>query len=195
MNQVINTFDKNSPGSGAYELTDFPIQQIDVIAVGYQPGNPHVYENVPRHAWRITKHLERWLTEAGFPPGAGERILLTNLWPYFSSDGVVTRAMIDENRPWLDEQIRESAPRMILMLGETVATELAGKIILRDIKLYREVGRRPIYTPGPRGPMFLVTLPHPSGRSRFLNDDVGKQLLDKAIGQMSRIRAEHQLTV
>lgn len=195
MTQTISTFDKSNPGSGAYELTDFPIPKTDLIVVGYSPGNPEYHDRLPRRQWRITRHLENWLTRAGFPEGAGERAPLTNLWPYYAPDNVVSQAMIDANRPWLDQQILESEPRMVLMLGETVANELAGKVVNRSIKLYHEVGRRPIYVAGPRGPIFLVTLPHPSGRSRFLNDDLGKRLLEMAIGHMDRIRQEFQLTV
>jgi uracil-DNA glycosylase len=79
----------------------------------------------------------------------------------------------------LDREIRLLRPRLVIAVGTLAAQELIGESELRTI-----VGR--VHRAERAGVAFdVVVLPHPSGRSTWLNDAKNRALLERALDRIA----------
>jgi uracil-DNA glycosylase len=80
---------------------------------------------------------------------------------------------------WLDSELELLQPRVLIPVGQMAITRFLGPGTLEE-RVGRTFGKKPI----------VVPLPHPSGQSRWLNDQANRKRLDRALAQLSRLRAE-----
>jgi uracil-DNA glycosylase len=144
------------------------------------------------------KLLGQWLAEAGFEDADWrDRCYVTSMTRCFpgknprgNGDRKPSPAELALCRPFLDEELRLVRPRLILAVG-TMAMEYF-------------LGRRPLdavvgtiestgdAVEAARG-IPVLSLPHPSPVSRWLNDPEHRKLVDRAIELLSRARQELEL--
>ncbi|MEO8218897.1 MAG: uracil-DNA glycosylase family protein [Acidobacteriota bacterium] len=76
----------------------------------------------------------------------------------------------------LDRELRMNSPKLVIAVGTLAAHQLTGdSTLIRTVGLTHRVTRA--------GRTFdVIVLPHPSGRSTWLNNPVNRQLLDRSLG-------------
>jgi uracil-DNA glycosylase len=132
--------------------------------------------------------LGTWLELAGFPPNAHhnpELVFLTSVTRCFpgkssagKGDRLPSATEVRLCRPYLDEEIALVQPRVVVALGRLAATELIGSAPLSQlIDQVIEVERAGVRFP-------VITLPHPSGVSRWLNDPANRAKHETALRRL-----------
>lgn len=131
--------------------------------------------------------LERWLTLAGFAPGALRREVylsaLTRCDPGRSAKGSGDRkpsaSEVAFCRPWLERELAIVRPRAILLVGGMAIEAFIGRAALDDV----------VGSVVERAGVALIPLPHPSGVSRWLNDTGHQALLRRGLARLAELRA------
>ena len=131
--------------------------------------------------------LERWLTLAGFAPGALRRDVylsaLTRCDPGRNARGRGDRkpspAEVALCRPWLERELALVRPRAILLVGGMAIEAFLGPSRLEEV----------VGSASERDGVTLLPMPHPSGVSRWLNDPAHQALLAHGLERLSRLRA------
>jgi uracil-DNA glycosylase family 4 len=162
-----------------------------VMVIGQAPGRITVERGL-MFGGPSGNALERWLSRAGFAPGALRREVylsaLTRCDPGRSPKGKGDRkpspAEIALCRPWLESELALVRPRVILLVGSMAIEAFLGSARLDDI-----VGQT-----FERNGITFIPLPHPSGVSRWLNDPTHQALIERALDRLSALRAEWQAT-
>lgn len=135
--------------------------------------------------------LAAWLELAGFPPKSHHDpnlVFLTSVTRCFpgkskagKGDRMPSSAEVRLCRPYLDEEIALVRPRVVVALGRLAATELVGPAPLSQlIERIIEVERAGVR-------FSVVTLPHPSGVSRWLNDPANRAKHEAALRRLGEI--------
>lgn len=130
--------------------------------------------------------LERWLTLAGFAPGALRREVylsaLTRCDPGRNARGRGDRkpspAEVALCRPWLEREVALVRPRAILLVGGMAIEAFLGPSRLEEV----------VGSASERNGVTLLPMPHPSGVSRWLNDPAHQALLMRGLERLSHIR-------
>ncbi len=167
-----------------------------MLIVGQAPGaTGHTHEKPFSGA--AGKSLSAWLQISGLPPWAHhdpELAYVTAITRCFpgkapggKGDRVPSGPEIILCRPYLEAEFALVRPRVVVALGRLAATRLIGPAPLGElIGQVREVERH-----GRRLP--VITLPHPSGVSRWLNHPgnreqhlVALHLLGELLGTLPR---------
>jgi uracil-DNA glycosylase len=140
--------------------------------------------------------LGKWLELAGFPPNAlhyPDLIFLTSVTRCFpgksgsgKGDRLPSSAEVRLCRRYLDEEIALVQPRIVLAVGRLAATELVGSSPLSQ--LIDQIIE--VEIAGVRFP--VVTLPHPSGVSRWRNDPANRAKHDAALQRLGRLARAQQ---
>ncbi len=131
--------------------------------------------------------LERWLTLAGFAPGALRRDVylsaLTRCDPGRNMRGRGDRkpspAEVALCRPWLERELALVRPRAILLVGGMAIEAFLGTSRLEEV----------VGSASERDGVTLLPMPHPSGVSRWLNDPAHQALLARGLERLSSLRA------
>ncbi len=161
-----------------------------VLLVGQAPG-PVTDRKGYHFAGPAGRVLEQWFERAGFPPDYfRQHVYLTSLTRCFpgkspagNGDRPPSRQEMRLCRPFLDREVALLDPRVIVLVGKMAIdaflekrplTDMVGSVHQRDGRLY-------------------LPLPHASGVSRWLNDPANRGLVDRALGELSRLRAEVRL--
>jgi uracil-DNA glycosylase len=163
-----------------------------LMIVGQAPGATGHLHPQP-FSGAAGRTLAGWLTEAGFPPGAlhdGDRCFLTSVTKCFpgpsgggKGDRMPSAAEVGRCRDYLDRELALVRPAVVLALGRLAATELLGPAPLVEL-----VGQtRPLERAG--GACTVVTLSHPSGISRWLNQPANRARHVAALALLSDLRA------
>ena len=158
-----------------------------VMLVGQAPG-PHEVEDRRPFAYTAGKRLFSW-----FPVGEErfrERIHICAVIRCFpgkdlknGGDRVPAEEEIANCGAHLDREIRLLEPQLVIAVGTLAAQQLIGASALRDI-----VGRKHRVTRA--GKAFdVVVLPHPSGRSTWINKPENAALLRKSLRLIHAHRA------
>ena len=148
----------------------------------------------PAYAGPAGIKLRGWLHAAGLP-GADpleENFYLTSVTKCFPGPGAggkgdrsPSRAEISLCSRHLRGEIAALRPTLIVTLGKLAANLLAGPGSLADLVGSAQAG---LFA----GQEFtVIPFPHPSGVSRWLNDDAGQARLRQAIGQLAAHAAAH----
>jgi uracil-DNA glycosylase len=148
----------------------------------------------PAYAGQAGIKLRGWLQRAGLP-GADpleENFYLTSVTRCFPGPGAggkgdraPSRAEIALCSRHLDGEIAVLRPTLIVTLGTLAAHALAGPGSLADMVGSMRAG---IYA----GQEFtVIPFPHPSGVSRWLNDQTGQARLQQAIDHLGAYAAAH----
>jgi uracil-DNA glycosylase len=161
-----------------------------IVLIGQAPGSVS-HRRGYHFAGPAGTFLSDWLDRAGFPPGYfRQHVYLTSLTRCFpgksrsgKGDRAPSAAEIALCRPFLERELSLIQPRLVLLVGK-----LAIDAFLDKRTLAETVGR--VFE---RDNRVLLPLPHASGVSRWLNDAANRALLDRALAELSRLRAELRL--
>jgi uracil-DNA glycosylase len=163
-----------------------------VMVIGQAPGHRSV-ENGRSFSGPGGRILQKWLEQAGFPPGyLHAHTYLSSLTrcdpgpnPKGDGDRRPSPAELALCRPYLDAELRLLRPRVILLVGSMAIETFCGKVRLDTIiGTYRE-----------QASMLFLPLPHPSGVSRWLLAPAHQELLRQALQLLSSWREAYQLSL
>ncbi|HLI08017.1 MAG TPA: uracil-DNA glycosylase family protein [Ktedonobacteraceae bacterium] len=158
-----------------------------IMVIGQAPGHRSV-ENDRPFSGPGGRILQKWLEQAGFPPGyLHEHCYLTSLThcdpgknPRGDGDRKPSPQEVALCRPWLDAEIRLVQPQIILLIGTMAIEAFYGRARLEDIiGTYKE-----------QNGTILIPLAHPSGVSRWLNDPKHQKLHRQALEVLSNWRVK-----
>ncbi|HEY1455632.1 MAG TPA: uracil-DNA glycosylase family protein [Candidatus Dormibacteraeota bacterium] len=156
------------------------------LLVGQAPG-PVERESRRPFSGRAGKELDRWMLRAGFASAEQFRDLtyISALMRCFpgrnrqnTGDLRPPPAAVANCAHWLDEELRLLAPRAIIPVGQMAIARFLGPGPL-EARVGQRFGERPV----------IVPLPHPSGQSRWLNDQPNRARLASALELISQIRS------
>lgn len=160
----MNMFPPSTPLSASEEQ-----RRLRVLLIGEAPGTWPDLGTTPNN-WPLSKTVKEWLTLAGLED---TQVMLTNVW----------RDKKKGEREDLNEAIRQSDPGILVTLGREAINALAcesrtmGEWI-GDFFLFESQGRFRVAIP----------FPHPSGRNRMLNGEVGRDLVTRAVETLKLAR-------
>ena len=157
-----------------------------VMLVGQAPG-PHEVEDRRPFAYTAGRRLFSWFEQFGIDEKEFRRRVhmcavircFPGRNPKGSGDRLPHPVEIANCASHLDREIRILRPTLVIAVGTLAAQELIGQSELRSI-----VGRT--HRAERAGEHFeVIVLPHPSGRSTWLNDPKHRALLEKALGRIA----------
>ncbi len=157
-----------------------------VMIVGQAPGRITIERGI-MFGGPSGEALERWLRRAGFAPGALRREVylsaLTRCDPGRSPKGRGDRkpspAEVALCRPWLERELAQARPTVILLVGGMAIEAFIGRVRLEEA----------VGSVVERDGVTLLPLPHPSGVSRWLNDPAHQALLERGLARLAQMRA------
>jgi uracil-DNA glycosylase len=153
------------------------------MLIGQAPGWREIETGLP-FAWDAGKRLSGWLAAAGISVADfRERWYVTSVGkcypgraPGASVDRPPSRAEIERWTPYLRDELRLVAPRLLLLVGGLAHRFAFGA----DARLDDLVGRELTWEAAPGAS--VLCLPHPSGASTWLNDPARVELWRGGIG-------------
>jgi uracil-DNA glycosylase len=156
-----------------------------VMLVGQAPG-PHEVEDRRPFAYTAGQRLFSWFEQFGIDEAAfRDRVHMCAVIRCFpgrnpkGGDRVPSPMEIANCSAHLDREIRLLQPKLVIAVGTLAAQQLVGESELRSV-----VGR--LHRAERAGVEFdVVVLPHPSGRSTWLNDPRNRALLEKALERIA----------
>lgn len=157
-----------------------------VMLIGQAPGRLTIERGI-MFGGPSGDTLERWLRMAGFAAGALRREVylsaLTRCDPGRSAKGRGDRkpspAEVALCRPWLERELWEVRPAVILLVGGMAIEAFIGRVRLEEA----------VGAVVQRDGVTLIPLPHSSGVSRWLNDPAHQRLLERGLERLSQLRA------
>lgn len=156
-----------------------------VMLVGQAPGPHEVVDRRP-FAYTAGRTLFRWLALLGVDePAFRARVHMTAVIRCFpgkepqGGDRLPDVGEIERCGRHLDRELRLLRPRLVIAVGTLAAQQLLGESMLA-----RVVGR--VHRVARAGASFdLIVLPHPSGRSTWVNKPENRALLDRSLQLLS----------
>ena len=151
-----------------------------VMIIGQAPGAVELTTGLP-FSGRAGAEIRRWLERAGIDADhLPYRTSITKCFPGKAKSGAGDRKPSPPEialcAPWLVRELAVVEPRIVLLVGQLAIERFWGKV-----PLDQAVGRS-----RRDGDRLLIPLPHPSGASRWLNDDGHRALLRRALGILRR---------
>jgi uracil-DNA glycosylase family 4 len=156
------------------------------FVVGIQPGSTEV-ETSEAFSGQSGARLVRWLCEAAIGNTREEifeKMYFTSLAKCGSSPRDISK-LVQNCRPYLARQIQTISPKVLITLGERPLRHLFGKVNFEKwvCQIFSEediVGASTLFPLLPRESRIL-SLPHPSPLSRWLNDEINQSRLKEAL--------------
>jgi len=157
------------------------------MLIGQAPGWREIETGLP-FAHDAGRRLAGWLALAGIGiADFRERFYVTSVGkcypgrrPGASVDSAPSRAEIARWAPYLDEEVRLLAPRLVVLVGGLAHRFAFGPHARLDDLVGRELSWE--RAPGAS----VLALPHPSGASTWLNDRTRVELWRRGIGLLAR---------
>lgn len=160
----------------------------DFMVIGLEPGRT---EQTSGHAFsgKAGTRLMEWLQKAAAGRDRDEILMrgyFTSVAKCRTPRGALKRCAI-QCRPFLDQQLAIVAPRVVVPLGPEViqhlygVTRKAGDLVGKVLTQEELVGTQLFYT---HDSAPIVTLPHPSPGSRWLNSSANRRLLNAALAEL-----------
>lgn len=159
-----------------------PVASARVMLVGQAPGPHEVVDRRP-FAYTAGRRLFAWFANLGVSEerfrAAVQISAVIRCFPgrdaKAGGDRVPDASEIDACGAHLDREISILGPKLVLAIGTLAASQLIGIATLKDA-----VGR--IHRAKRAGRTFdVIVLPHPSGRSTWLNKPENQALLDRSL--------------
>lgn len=162
-----------------------------VMLIGQAPGWREIEVGLP-FAWDAGKRLVGWLEIAGIGlADFREKWYVTSIGkcypgraPGASVDRPPSRAEIERWTPFLREELRLVAPRLVVLVGGLAHRYAFGP----NVRLDEIVGREIAWPAAPEAS--VVCLPHPSGASTWLNAEPHVELWRRAMAILAARWAE-----
>lgn len=191
-----------------------------VMLIGQAPGPTEAVVKRPFNAGS-GKRLFKWLAEAGWDEAefraTAYMTAITKCYPGPSGNGKGDRVATPFEqalcRPWLEQELRQINPTLLILVGG-----LAIKLLYpASARLDQIIGTAAWFPPEAlatdpwnfdlaqaevitaaderrlAGGRFVVPLPHPSGASLWPNRPENQTLIRRALGLLADIRLAHQL--
>lgn len=164
-----------------------PVANARILLVGQAPG-PHEQDEGRPFAWTAGKKLFSWFATLG----VGEddfrrRVYMAAVIRCFpgkdpsGGDRVPFPAEIAACAEHLDTEIRLLQPRLVIAVGTLASLQILGKAQLKDV-----VGK--LHSATRAGSTFdVIVLPHPSGRSTWLNKPENAAMLVRSLELMQKL--------
>jgi uracil-DNA glycosylase len=158
------------------------------LLVGQAPG-PVELEHRRPFMGRAGRILWRWMARAGFQSEEEFRrftyiAALMRCYPGRNPSGKGDRppppAAVRNCSSWLEAELELLRPPVIVPVGQLAIRRFLGPGPLEE-RVGRTFGSDPVYVP----------LPHPSGQSRWLNDQANRSRLETALALLSEQRARY----
>ena len=158
------------------------------MLVGQAPG-PVERESRRPFSGRAGKELDRWMLRAGFSSADDFRraTYIASLMRCFPGrnlrGGGDLRPQpkgIANCTHWLDAELEMLRPRVLILVGQLAIARFLGPGSLEE-RVGISFGTNPV----------MVPLPHPSGQSRWLNDQANRERLARALALISELRGRH----
>lgn len=166
-----------------------------ILLVGQAPGPVEVDETRP-FAGRAGRQLMRWMVRAGFADeqDVRQRLYMTAMTTCFPGR---RRGGQGDRRPsarevalcssWLDAVLRLLQPRLIIVVGSLALERFLPQRHLDEVVgTAFSVAGAPVSGIPEMAPV-LLPLPHPSGQSRWLNDQARATMLDRALRRLQEL--------
>lgn len=161
-----------------------------MMVIGQAPGHRSI-ENGVSFSGPAGITLQKWLEQAGFPPGyLHEHTYISSLIrcdpgrnPRGDGDLRPTPQEMALCRPYLEAELQLLQPKVILLVGAMAIEAFLGKVKLEDV----------IGTYTERNGMLLLPIAHPSGVSRWLSDPEHFKLHKRTLEILSKWRVEYGL--
>jgi uracil-DNA glycosylase len=153
-----------------------------VMLVGQAPG-PHEVEDKRPFAYTAGRRLFSWFEPFGIDESAFRSSVhmcavircFPGRDPKAGGDRVPSPQEIANCGSHLDREIRLLKPKLVIAVGTLAAQVLIGESELRGIVGKKHRARRADHE------FDVVVLPHPSGRSTWLNKPENRKLLDRSL--------------
>lgn len=159
--------------------------QAPFFLVGQAPGPVERASRRPFDG-RAGKELDRWMVRAGFSSAEEFRRLtyiaaLMRCFPGRNKKGngdlKPPPAAVANCAHWLDAELRLMNPTVVILVGQMAIERFLGAGRLED-RVGMSFGDRPV----------MVPLPHPSGQSRWLNDQANRERLASALAVIAALK-------
>ena len=158
-----------------------------VMLVGQAPG-PHEVEDRRPFAYTAGRRLFSWFEKFGIDEasfrGAIHMCAVIRCFPgrdpKAGGDRVPSPQEIANCGAHLDRELRILKPELVIAVGTLAAQSLIGESELRAIVGRKHRARRADHD------LDVVVLPHPSGRSTWLNKPENRALLDRSLALITR---------
>ena len=170
--------------AAGYLVSAFPIvagkASDRVMVIGQAPGAVELTTGLP-FSGRAGAQLRRWLADAGIDEAhLPYRTSITKCFPGKAASGDGDRRPSPPEialcAAWLEAELALVRPRVVLLVGTLAIERLWGRVPLSDA-----VGKSRV-----DGERVLIPLPHPSGASRWLNDERNRERLRHALVLVGR---------
>lgn len=176
---------KGAPVTGA-------IARARILLVGQAPGPHEIEENRP-FAYTAGKKLFQWFASLGVDEDTfRKRVYMAAVIRCFpgkdphGGDRVPSPDEISACAVHLDAEIRMLKPELVIAVGTLAAQQLLGQSQLKNV-----VGK--VHYTSRAGIAFdVIVLPHPSGRSTWLNKRENAALFNDSMRELSAHRAWRQ---
>ena len=161
------------------------VRGAQVLLVGQAPGPKEVVEKRP-FAYTAGKKLFQWFASLGVPEEEfRKRVYIAAVIRCFpgkdpsGGDRVPSPSEIAACGSYLDAELQLLRPNLVIAVGTLAAQQLIGESQLKNV-----VGR--IHRAARAGvPFEVIVLPHPSGRSTWLNKPENTALLAQSLELVS----------
>jgi uracil-DNA glycosylase len=158
----------------------------EIMLVGEQPGDKEDLAGAP-FVGPAGRLLDSALVEAGIDR---TKVYVTNVVKHFKWRPAGKRRLHDKPnaaevtacRPWLEAEIQQVRPRIVVCLGATAAQALLGKSfrVMRDRGQFFEWNLAP----------FITATVHPSSILRVEDDDERQEAMDELVGDLAKVAAK-----
>lgn len=164
-----------------------PVTPSRWLLIGQAPGEVEQETGRP-FSGRAGRQLFRWLAQTGWEEEAFRAQVymtaLTRCFPGKSRDGAGDRAPSTAERalcrPHLEAELALLRPSLLILVGKMAIETFLGTARLEEVvgKLIEQGGR------------LHLSLPHPSGASRWLNETAHKESLERALQCLREVNGE-----
>lgn len=155
-----------------------------MFLVGQAPGPTERLSRRP-FSGRAGKELDRWMLRAGFSSAEDfrDQVYIAALMRCFpgrhakGGDLRPPKRAVDNCSRWLDAELGLLQPEVIIPVGQMAIARFLGPGSLEE-RVGRSFGEHPA----------IVPLPHPSGQSRWLNQQASRERLEAGLNLLSELR-------
>lgn len=171
----------------------------EIMVIGQSPGNT---ENKSGYAFsgNAGTKLFSWLKKAGIGNDEEEiraKLYFTSVVKCQQGNTSIIYKMYHNCEPFLRKQVELVRPKIVIALGAAVynlifQTRYQNSDIVGRYNLHKDISTSPLFPTMDTlyGVKYILPFPHPSGLSRWLNEEKNKEQLNRAIELLKKLYDE-----